>query len=121
MDIHVRWEFTSIPQHAPLLLILGRIPPKLTSMLPTGKGLFPANYKLSIEKRFLQTKSLIARNTKATFSTKVQYYGMHALLLKGIFNHMIFFLNVLKMKFSNKHCQQYKYKIVLYSHWPFIV
>ena len=48
-------------------------------------------------------------------------HGMHALLLKGIFNHMILKKNVLNIKFSNKHCKQYKYKIVFSSHWASII
>ena len=37
-------------KNAMILLLTGRISPKLTSMSPTSKGVFPAIYRLSIEK-----------------------------------------------------------------------
>ena len=49
MDSHVRWEFPPIYQYALLLLVSGRISPKLTSIFPTSKEVFPANYILSVE------------------------------------------------------------------------
>ena len=50
MDSHVRWESPPISQHALLLLVSGRIFPKLTSMSLTSKGVFPAKYTLPNEK-----------------------------------------------------------------------
>ena len=50
MDSHIRWEFPPISQHVLLSLVFGRIPPKLTSMSTASKGVFPAKYRLSIEK-----------------------------------------------------------------------